>query len=166
MTPRPNDYHPDHRYTAQLVQDAVCVASIPNIVSDIPYLHFTPTVVYVWDDFQKPYPFIPDVVVDIDDVVEKKVDALDCHVSQMYEFLPYIKRYQEGIPDNPQERRAWLRQELEPRLKQIAELYRDKLIEFYGVDRGGQIKYAEAFEGCEYGAPLTEESLKRLFPFF
>jgi LmbE family N-acetylglucosaminyl deacetylase len=166
MTPRPCDYHPDHRYTSQLVQDAVCTASVPNIVSDVPYLHFTPVVVYVWDDFQKPYPFIPDVVVSIDNVIEKKVDAFHCHVSQMYEFLPFIKRYLDKVPEDPSQRRAWLWESLEPRLSRVADLYRDRLIELYGKEKGKQIKYAEAFESCEYGAPLSEANLKRLFPFF
>jgi hypothetical protein len=28
------------------------------------------------------------------------------------------------------------------------------------------VRYAEAFEGCEYGAPLTAEVIPQLFPFF
>jgi LmbE family N-acetylglucosaminyl deacetylase len=166
LTPRPNDYHPDHRYTSQLVQDAVCIASVPNIVSDVPYLRFTASVVYVWDGFQKPYPFRPDIVVGIDEVVEKKVDALHCHTSQMYEFLPYIKRYSDEVPDDPNQRRAWLRNRLDNELRQIADLYRIRLVELYGEEKGCRIKYAEAFEYCEYGASINEETLHWLFPFF
>jgi len=164
MSPRPYDYHPDHRYAAQLVQDATLPVILPNVVSDVPPLRTMPVVVYVWDHFQKPYPFIPDVVVDIDDVVEVKVDALHCHVSQMYEFEPYFSGCE--VPEDPCERRAWLRARLEPRLRSIADLYRDRLIELYGEERGKRIKYAEAFEACEYGTPLTDENMRRLFPFF
>ena len=165
MTPRPNDYHPDHRNTSILVQDAVCMGSVPNLISGVPYLDYTPTVVYLWDDFQKPYRFIPDVVVAIDEVIEQKVDALACHECQMFEFLPYIRRYIDQVPKGPAERRAWLRQWLETLLVQVADLYRDKLIERYGEKKGRQVRYAEAFEACEYGARLTPDLAKRLFPF-
>ena len=166
ITHRPWDYHPDHRYTSQLVQDAVYATTVPNVVSDADHLDYAPTVVYAWDNFQKPYPFVADVVVGIDDVVERKVDAIGCHVSQVYEFLPYNRRYQDQVPQGPDERRAWLRGFLEPRLNRIAGLYRERLLELYGEEMGGQIKYAEAFERCEYGAPLPEDGLGRLFPFF
>ena len=34
IAPRPNDYHPDHRYTGILVQDASYMVTVPNIASD------------------------------------------------------------------------------------------------------------------------------------
>lgn len=166
MTHRPCDYHPDHRYTAQVVQDALYMVTVPNVVSRVPHLEANPVAVYVWDDFQRPYPFQADIVVDIGDVVEKKVDALDCHVSQLYEWIPYNVGYLDHVPADPAERRAWLRQILESRLSRIAEQYRDKLVELYGEERGRQVKYAEAFEVCEYGAFLSEARRERLFPFF
>lgn len=166
MTPRPWDYHPDHRYTAQVVQDALYMVTVPNVVSRVPHLSRNPIALYLYDHFQKPYPFTPDVVVGIDEVIEKKVDALHSHTSQMYEWLPYNRGALDEVPENPAERRSWLRKVLEPRLSRPADLYRDKLIEFYGEEKGRQFKYAEAFEVCEYGAPLSEAGLKRLFPFF
>jgi LmbE family N-acetylglucosaminyl deacetylase len=160
MTHRPYDYHPDHRYTGQVVQDAINMVIVGNLISDVPPLHFIPVMVYLWDHFQKPYPFIPDVVVGIDEVVEKKVDALHCHVSQMYGFIF------SNPPENPGEWRSWLRGQLEPELSGPASLYRDRLIELYGEKKGKRIKYAEAFEVCEYGSPLSDADRKRLFPFF
>lgn len=162
---RPNDYHPDHRYASQLVQDASYMVTVPNVVSHVPHLRTMPVIAYTWDHFQKPYPFQPDVVVAIDDVVEQKVDALHCHTSQVYEWLPYNGRYLEEVPDTVEERRAWLRQRLEPRLRRQADLYRALLIARYGEAKGQQIQYAESFEACEYGAPLTAEMAARLFPF-
>ena len=41
-----------------------------------------------------------------------------------------------------------------------------RLIELYGEERGKQVRYAEAFEICEYGSRPTAEQLRRLFPFF
>lgn len=166
MSPRPWDYHPDHRYTGQVVQDALYMVTVPNVVSRVPHLRANPVAFYLWDHFQKPYPFAPDVVVGIDEVVEQKVDALHCHTSQVYEWLPYNRRELERVPKNATARRAWLRQIMEPRLRGPADLYRDKLIALYGEEKGRQIRYAEAFEVCEYGARLSAESLHRLFPFF
>jgi hypothetical protein len=84
----------------------------------------------------------------------------------MYEWLPYNGRYLEEVPADDAERRAWLRQQLDPRLRRAADLYRDQLLGRYGPDKGGQVRYVEAFEVCEYGSPLTEENQKQLFPFF
>ena len=36
----------------------------------------------------------------------------------------------------------------------------------YGEDEAGKIKYAEAFEICEYGRQPNENEIRRLFPFF
>src|SRR5689334_10381543 len=109
MTPRPNDYHPDHRYTSQLIQDAAYMVTVPNVCAFAEHLPVDPVIVYVSDTFQRPYPFTPDVVVAIDDVVEQKVDMAACHVSQVYEWLPYNGRYLDQVPADPGARRAWLR---------------------------------------------------------
>jgi LmbE family N-acetylglucosaminyl deacetylase len=163
---RPNDYHPDHRYTSQLVQDASYMLTVPNVVAHVPHLRAMPVIVYTWDRFQKPYPFQPDIVLAIDEVIEQKLDALDCHVSQMYEWLPYNGQYLDQVPATPEQRRAWLAERYRARLGMAADLYRDKLVELYGETRGRQVRYAEPFEVCEYGAPLTAEARRRLFPFF
>jgi LmbE family N-acetylglucosaminyl deacetylase len=166
MSPRPNDYHPDHRYTAQLIQDAAYMVTVPNVAAHSPHLPKNPVIVYVSDHFKKPYPFTPDVAVAIDSVVEKKIDMLHAHVSQFYEWLPYNGGYLESVPAGDAERRAWLRDRFQPRLGGIADRFRPLLAKFYGEERAAKIQYAEAFEGCEYGLPLTQENIPRLFPFF
>ena len=166
MVHRPNDYHPDHRYASQLVQDASYLLTVPNVVSHVPHLRIMPTIVYTWDNFQKPYPFQADVVVAIDEVSEQKLDALHCHTSQVYEWLPYNGRYLDQVPATPDERRAWLGQQRSYRFRQAADLYRDKLVAVYGEERGRAVQHAEAFEACEYGTPLSDENRSRLFPFF
>jgi len=163
---RPNDYHPDHRYTAHLVQDASYLLTVPNVVSHVPHLRSMPVIVHPWDHFQRPYPFSPNVVVNIDAVIEQKIDALHCHTSQMYEWLPYNGGYLDQVPADPDQRRAWLRELRGPRFRTIADLYRTMLVEAYGEEQGKQVEFAEAFEVCEYGAPLTAENRQRLFPFF
>ncbi len=82
---RPNDYHPDHRYTGVLVQDAAYMVTVPFFCPDVPYLHKNPAFFYYSDHFERPAPFRADFVVDIDDVNERKLDALDCLVSQFFE---------------------------------------------------------------------------------
>ena len=166
MTPRPNDYHPDHRYTSQLIQDAAYMVTVPNVSAFHEHLPRDPVIVYVSDSFQKPYPFTPDVVVAIDDVVETKVDMFHQHTSQVYEWLPYNGRYLDRVPQAEDARRAWLREHMDARMRRDADAYRDKLIELYGADTGRRVQYAEAFEGCEYGARLTSQNVRRLFPFF
>ncbi len=166
MTHRPNDYHPDHRYTSILVQDAAYMVTVPNICALTPHLDYNPVIVYTSDGFLKPYPFTPDVVVGIDSVIEKKLDMLHCHESQMYEWLPYNAGILEQVPADSDERRQWLAVRRSVHFKRIADKYRDLLIALYGEERGRQIQYAEAFEGCEYGTALTEENKRQLFPFF
>jgi LmbE family N-acetylglucosaminyl deacetylase len=166
LSPRPNDYHPDHRYTAILVQDAAYMVTVPNVVALTPHLRVNPAIAYVSDNFQKPYPFTPDVAVDIDEVVERKLDALHCHVSQMYEWLPYNANRLEEVPAGEAERRAWLARTRLPAFAQVADRHRDLLVKLYGPARGARIRYAEAFEGCEYGTKFTPELVQRLFPFF
>src|ERR1700730_19035257 len=70
--PRPNDYHPDHRYTGVLVQDAAYMVVVPNIVPDAPALRKNPTFFYYQDNFQRPNPFRPDVAVSLDEVIDRK----------------------------------------------------------------------------------------------
>ena len=68
ISPRPNDYHPDHRYTAILVQDAAFMVIVPSFCPDVPALRKNPVFLYSQDGFKKPNPFAPDVVVPIDPV--------------------------------------------------------------------------------------------------
>lgn len=165
LCPRPNDYHPDHRYTSILVQDAAYMVTVPNTLSLTPHLRVNPVICYLQDDFQKPYPFTPDVAVDIDDVVEQKIDAIGCHVSQFFEWIPY-NIGMESVPSGEAERRAWLRRVVEEIYRNTAERFRALLVKLYGPERGNRVRYAEAFEGCEYGTRLTPELIPTLFPFF
>src|SRR3954468_20521295 len=84
IAPRPNDYHPDHRYTGVLVQDAAYMVAVPNVAPETPALKKNPVFLYFQDHFQRPNPFRPDVAIDISKVFLQKVHALDAHESQMY----------------------------------------------------------------------------------
>src|SRR5690606_4539645 len=85
LSHRPNDYHPDHRYTGVLVQDSAYMVAVPHFCPDVPPLKSNPVFLFYPDNFQKPNPFQADIAVSIDSVIEKKLDALDTLVSQFYE---------------------------------------------------------------------------------
>ena len=51
MSHRPNDYHPDHRYTAVLVQDAAYMVTVPNFCPDVPFLRNNPVFLFYPDRF-------------------------------------------------------------------------------------------------------------------
>jgi len=40
---------------------------------------------------------------------------------------------------------------------------RERLVALYGADRGKAVKYAEAFELCEYGRQAPADELKKMF---
>ncbi|HLO59581.1 MAG TPA: PIG-L family deacetylase [Bacteroidales bacterium] len=161
--PRPYDYHPDHRYTGVLVNDAAYMVTVPTILPEVPFLEKNPVFLYMSDGFTHPEPFKADVVIDIDDVIEKKIDMYHQHTSQMYEWLPFNRGILDQVPKTEADRRAWLGTQYKSNWD--AEPYRAKLIEEYGKDRGSKVKYCEAFEDSEYGTRLTKENIHHYFPF-
>jgi len=163
LAPRPNDYHPDHRYTGVLLQDAAFMVTVPNIVTEVPALKKNPVFLYFEDGFQKPAPFRPDIAVSIDETVDKKVDMLDAHVSQVYEWLPWHAGVLDQVPTDPAARKAWLKT---TRMRPPSPAVREALVKWYGADAAPKVQVAEAFEICEYGTRPDEAMLRRLFPFF
>jgi N-acetylglucosamine malate deacetylase 1 len=165
---RPWDYHPDHRYTGILVQDAAFMVSVPFICPDTPPLKKRASFFYFPDGFTKPYPFTPDIAISIDDVFEEKLNAVDALESQVYEGgalanpAVLIKRK----ASDPAARKEILRISWQNRQGNLAKRFRDELVEWYGEKEGGAVKYAEAFEICEYGKRPSKADLRRLFPFF
>lgn len=168
LGPRTNDYHPDHRYTGVLVQDAAYMVIVPFICPDVPHLKTNPVFLYFSDRFQKPNPFEPSLVVSIDDVIEKKLDAMVALESQFVEGG--VSGNESMVPKNARERAAAhkrVRASFRRRFESTANKYRDKLIEMYGEKKGKKVRYAEAFEVCEYGRrPSAPELKTKLFPFF
>jgi LmbE family N-acetylglucosaminyl deacetylase len=161
LAPRPNDYHPDHRYTGVLVQDAAYMVVVPNICPETPALRKNPAFFYYEDNFQKPAPFRPDVAIDIDDVLQQKMDSLDAHVSQVYEWLPWVDGKLSEVPKDPAERKRWLVGIYAPPPDAAV---RQALEKWYGQERGAKVQHAEAFELCEYGAQPNDGELRHLFP--
>ncbi len=161
VAPRPNDYHPDHRYTGVLVQDAAYMVAVPNVAADTPPLKKNPVFLYFQDFFERPNPFRPDIAVDITPVFDQKINGLDAHTSQVYEWLPWIGGYIDQVPQNAADRKKWL---MTNRMIKITPEVRKSLEAWYGKEKAVQIKHAEAFEICEYGARPSEDDIRRLFP--
>ncbi|MCW5983093.1 MAG: PIG-L family deacetylase [Bryobacteraceae bacterium] len=162
LGPRPNDYHPDHRYTGVVMQDAAYMVQVPNLVSDVPALRKNPIFIYYQDGFQKPSPFRPDVVVAIDDVWEQKVNALDAHTSQMYEWLPWVDGELDQVPKDPAERKKWLSADRTRGM--LPDDVKKSIVERYGDPGKAATKHYEAFELCEYGRRPSLQELREMFP--
>lgn len=161
ILPRPNDYHPDHRNTGLVVQDAAFMVIVPNVASDTPPLEKNPVFLYCQDRFQKPNPFEPDVAVNIDQVFENKIEGLDAHVSQFYEWLPWTVHGLDEVPEDEAARKQWLSV---VRKRPVTPAVRSALEKWYGTDAAAGIQNAEAFEICEYGGQPDETALRELFP--
>ena len=159
--PRPNDYHPDHRYTGVLLQDAAYMVIVPNIAPDTPPLERNPVFLYTRDRFQRPNPFDPEIAVDISDVYEQKIYGMAAHESQFFDWLPWTAGRLEDVPSDPEERLTWLAQVWSD---QITPDVRKSLAKWYGEDQAQKVEHAETFEICEYGRRPSDEEIKKLFP--
>ncbi len=164
---RPWDYHPDHRYVGILVQDAAFMVTVKYFCPDTPPLKKNPVFLYSSDRFKKPYPFRPDIVVGIDDVFDQKVKGLTELISQAIEggVGGSLERLAKLPPESDKAGRiAFVKKNWMRRQGAEAKKYRDDLIQIYGKEIGSKIKYAEAFELCEYGKRATRKDLIKLFP--
>jgi N-acetylglucosamine malate deacetylase 1 len=151
LTHRIHDYHPDHRAVGLLIRDACYMVRVPNVVPDAPALPNDPVVACFADFFSQPAPFRADARVDVEPVSDKMDAMLDCHVSQVYEWIPHTLGRGGEVPSDPARRLAWLP-------------------EFYGRPRAVARKFApefrlaEAFEISEYARKPKPEEMPLLFP--
>lgn len=164
---RPNDYHPDHRYVGILMQDAAFMVTVKHFLPSVPSMKKNPVFLYMYDEFQKPYPFSADVVVSIDDAIEKKIKALSKLESQI-EMNWWFGDTEKAIPipADPKEKEKFMEginKDLYLFNTSVADKYRKELLATYGEEKGKSTHYAEAFELCEYGSKISKEELKKLF---
>jgi N-acetylglucosamine malate deacetylase 1 len=164
LTHRTNDYHPDHRAVGMVVRDACYLVTVPALVSEAAALARDPVVALLPDRFTKPVPLAGDVVVDVGRYVDRIVDMLACHRSQMFEWLPFNQGLTHELPNDEHGLRNWLSNWYLDRLRPQANRYRSELVARYGPARGRQVEFAEAYEISEYAAPLDDNLKERLFP--
>ncbi len=159
---RPNDYHPDHRAVGVLVQDAIFGCTVPNVMALTPPLERPPVLGHPYDRFTDPTPWVPTVAVDTDDVFERKVQMVNCHESQMYEWN---LRFSEPI-EGDEARLEFLCEGLTRRFGNLAEDVRECLVEWYGEEHGNAVRTAESVMISEYGSVPDEDRLRELFLFY
>lgn len=153
MTHPSNDYHPDHRYTCLLVQDASFMVIVPNVAPDTPPLKQNP--VFLWFSSTA-----PDVTIDIDKVADQKLYAAAAHESQFFEWLPYIEGNLDKVPKNQEERLKFMKIWLPAPNDDV----RSCLRSWYGDARASEIKYAESFKLADYSRKPDRQELLKLFP--
>ncbi len=167
---RPNDYHPDHRYAGVLVMDAAYLVIVPNVVPDAEPLEKNPVFLYMQDPFQKPNPFNPDITINISKTFSKKIDAMDAHKSQFYEWLPWTQGLIENVPDDSSDKKTWLATWLTDWLGEddkIPSQFMNSLEKWYSdkeIINNLPFNRIEAFEIAEYGYQPTEDEIRIFFP--
>ena len=148
-----NDYHPDHRYTSMLVQDASFMVIVPNVAPDTPPLKNNPVFFY-------PNSTEPDIAVDIDKEVSQKIYAASAHESQFFEWLPWLDGTLDKVPKSEKERLLFLKSWLTP----VNDAERNCLHKWYDEPEASKIIYAEAFRIADFSRKPDHEELLRLFP--
>jgi N-acetylglucosamine malate deacetylase 1 len=161
---RPYDYHPDHRYVGVLVQDAAVVVMAPFYVPNTPPTKRNPVFLYYSDPFLKPYPFEPTIVVGIDNAAQKKWDCVSAMPSQFGDEHSWQASTNPNTPKAADKRPEYLLDLFKQRNVEVANKYRNRLVELYGKEKAAKIRYAEAFELCQYGRQPSIQELLQLFP--
>ncbi len=157
LTHRTCDYHPDHRAVGQAVQDASYLVTVPKIAPTFPPLVRDPVVALMADTFTRPTPLRPDVVFDASPQIEKVLDMLACHASQVFDWLPFNQGILDQVPTTTEEQRVWLRSWLNAFAAQRKSL-------FWNEAWGIAPEIIEAFEISEYAGRLDDASFEMLFP--
>ncbi len=155
ITHRTCDYHPDHRACGQLVMDCSYMVGVPLCCPDAPVPDKTPVILSFYDEFTKPLPFHAEIAIDTDDVIDRKLEGMLAHVSQYYEWLPFIGGWEAvEAAETFEEKTAQLKKYLRSRITDVADAARHLLPD--------AAETAEAWEWNEYGAPMTDDILRAM----
>ena len=116
---------------------------------------------YLQDDVRGTVPFRPDIIVPVDDVFGKKVEALHMMPSQFYEWLPWTMGTLDSVPSCEAERKAWLDCVLREWMKNP---YTAEMEVMYGSESAHGIEMVESFQLCEFGRQIDVKELCSMFP--
>lgn len=166
LSHRPWDYHPDHRASGKLAEDAAVIVAAPFFAPYTPPTPRNPIFLFYSDPFLKPYPFDPIIAIGIDEVAEKKWECISSMPSQFGDADSWQAKTRPDVPADDVGRKAFLIEGVKQRSADVANQYRGLLQQLYGNERGRAIRYAEAFELNQYGSAATVDELKKLFPTF
>jgi LmbE family N-acetylglucosaminyl deacetylase len=148
-----NDYHPDHRYTSLLVQDASFMVLVPNVAPDTPPLKKNP--VFFWSNTTD-----PDIAIDIDKVADQKLYAAAAHESQFFEWLPWLDGTLDKVPAGQEERLKFMKIWLSPPTPAV----RECLKKWYNEPQASKIMYAESYKLADYSRKPDHDEMLKLFP--
>lgn len=153
ITHPPDDYHPDHRYTSLLVQDASFMVIVPNIAPDTPPLKKNP--VFFYSNMSA-----PDIAVDIDDEATQKIYAASAHVSQFFEWLPWLDGTLDKVPQSEEGRLQFMK----IWLNKPNDAVRQCLKKWYGEAKASKVMYSESFRIADFSRKPDHDELLKLFP--
>ncbi|MPN19629.1 hypothetical protein SDC9_167001 [bioreactor metagenome] len=103
--------------------------------------------------------------MDITPVVEEKAYIIDAHASQIYEWLPWINRNNDSIPQTQEGKIEYILREYVLKRGEIKEKDRPVVEKWY-ENRAKEVKTIEAFEICEFGRTVNDQDIRELFPIF
>ncbi|MCK5805898.1 MAG: PIG-L family deacetylase [Lentisphaeria bacterium] len=168
VTHHQQDYHPDHRYTSQLVGDVSFLLKVPHCCPDTPALRKDTVHAFFHAVRASDREDAFAVAVPIDDLWRRKLEVMACHTSQMFEWLPWVNG--EDMRDIPpasdaEGRLAFIDERRRPIFTLAADLYRDRLVELLGAERARSVKLAEVYYAAPFPTSLSERNYRVLFPF-
>lgn len=166
MTHRDCDYHVDHRAIGTIVKDCGYMLGCPHWIPGHKPLRRRPLILLMSDVFTVPRVMRPDILVDADPYIDKWCDALDCQVSQFYEWLAWDKGIEDEVAAigdrkaNVAGRNAYLMKYWANRKVNDAKRFVDAWQEQHP---GKPVpKMVESYEISEYGRPPIEEDFELL----
>ena len=166
ITHRDCDYHVDHRTVGMHVKDCGYMLGCPHWIEGSKALRRRPLILLMNDFFTVPRTLRPDIVISCDPYIEKWCDALDCQVSQFYEWLAWDKGIEDEVAaigdrsKNIAGRNAYLKKYWAKSKEKNAVRFADAWREQYP---GKPVpKRIEAYEISEYGRPPIEEDFELL----
>ena len=162
VTHRTCDYHADHRAAGQLVQDAGYLLGVPHWIPEAPVQRKRPVILFATDTFTQPRLLRPDVMVDVEPYLEQWCEGVNCHVSQVYEWLPWDSGYQSElaqVKESKAARNAYLIRHWAGRKKNDAKRFAGEWKARYPDTPVP--KYIEVFEVSEYGRTPSADDLAR-----
>jgi LmbE family N-acetylglucosaminyl deacetylase len=159
------DMHPDHRAAGQVVQDAIYMLVVPNVVPNVPPMMKLPLVLYFGDAITRPVPVRPDLVIDISDIGDLKARTMACHASCLLDWIPWTMGWQSEVPKDLEHDGPKFIEEKYRVMACDPDLYRAELEARYGKERAAAATWVERYEASDYGLPLTPELSARFFPF-
>ncbi|MFP6649480.1 MAG: hypothetical protein VB817_08455, partial [Pirellulaceae bacterium] len=82
-----------------------------------------------------------------------------------FEFLPQNMHAATPVPENEDDRKAWLAEWYCEMLRERRERFDPQIVADYGSERAATIEYVEVYEISEYARRLDETRREQLFPF-